>query len=73
MKPMIVRNVHYVPSHGSKEHCAAIICAVLGGDVVNLVTFGATGIPCPQLNVPQDPRGLLGHSWHWPERDDTDL
>ena len=70
MKPMIVRNVHYVPSNGDKAHCAAIVCAVLGGDVVNLATFGTTGVTCPQLNVPYDPRGLLPHSWHWPERDD---
>ena len=81
MKPTVGQIVHY-RTRGSAdgvyppEDRAAIITATpetcpdlreLSKSVSLMVVF-QTAIRF-ELSVPYDPMGLVGHSWHWPERE----
>lgn len=74
MKPTVGRIVHYVPyGHipGVQEfnHLAAIVTKVTESRV-SLTTFSEQGM-LAFSGVEQDESGANGHSWHWPERDES--
>ncbi len=82
MKPSVARIVHYVLPNGAHRP-AIITCVPLISecpDQVNLQVFldgGNDDVPANQgttwvRGARYDETGMVGNSWHWPERIDNE-
>lgn len=73
VKPTVGRVVHlWGPGQTvlsvSDTPQAALIVAVRDSGRVNLVAFGATGVPLGRLNIPYSDVPKAGH-WTWPAKE----
>lgn len=70
-KPSIGRVVHYIPTTGQTNHCAALIIGV--GETqfnwVSLVYWDCLGCQHADPYVAEDQSGTKLGTWHWPERE----
>lgn len=76
MKPTVGRIVHYVPNYGA-AHLAAIITGTYDDNplLVDLTVFtrgdlgGRVSYPIAAVAANRDETGVIGNTWHWPERE----